>query len=241
MKILITAAASALAQTLAAQLQTAHDVRLTERIPVKEAQALAISPLGSDFSTNLLVRGVDAIVHVAEPLSTDNDLQHIDYLTRCTYNLCTAAAAEGVKRLVYLNTLDVMAAYAPDYLVSEVWRPRPTPAAPLLAKHLGEATCREFAREFQLEVVSLRLGHVTAPTEKSDAETYSLWLDAHDAVQAVELALTKPLSRRWSVFHIQHKADNARFPIAHAEQELGFAPQYNRVETGEKSSMGGGA
>ncbi|MCB0121742.1 MAG: NAD(P)-dependent oxidoreductase [Caldilineaceae bacterium] len=239
MNLLITSAASPLAQRIADGLRPNHTVRLTERMTVTGLADLAISPLGSDFSTNLLVRGVEAIVHVAEPLSTDSDHQRIDYLTRCTYNLCMAAAAEGVKRLVYLNTLDVMAAYEPDYLVGESWRPRPTPAAPLLAKHLGEATCREFAREFKLEVVSLRLGTVI-PLEDDNDDMYPMWLDARDAVQVVDLALTKPLIRRWSVFHIQHKADNARFPISHAEQELGFAPQYNRVESSAKSRVGGG-
>lgn len=241
MKILISSAASTLAQTLANGLRTNHDIRLTERVPVQGMPDVAVSPLGPDLSTNLLLRSLDAVVHVAEPLPNDNDLQRIDYLTRCTYNLCMAAAAEGVKRLVYLNTLDVMAAYDPDYLVSEAWRPRPTTAAPLLAKHLGEATCREFAREFKLDVVSLRLGRVTAPEgksqEQSAAASYAMWLDARDAVQAVEQALTKPLTRRWSVFHIQHKAANARFPISHAEQELGFAPQYN----GLNNSVGGSA
>lgn len=240
MKILITSAASDLAQRLAEGLRPTHELRLTERITVRDVPDVAVSPLGHDLSTNLLLRGCDAVVHVAEPLPDDTDLQRLDYLTRCTYNLCTAAAAEGVKRLVYLNTLDVMAAYDPTYLVSEVWRPRPTPAAPLLAKHLGEATCREFAREFQLEVVSLRLGHVSVPEDMA-ADGYPMWLDVRDAVQAVDLALTTRLTRRWSIFHIQHKADNARFPIAQAEQELGFMPQYNGIEAGEVSRGGGGA
>lgn len=229
MKLLITAAASSLAQQLADGLGTAHNIRLTERIPVQDIPDLAISPLGSDLSTNLLLQGLDAIVHVAEPLPDDTDLQRIDYLTRCTYNLCMAAAAEGVQRLIYLNTLDVMTAYDPEYLVGETWRPRPTTAAPMLAKHLGEATCREFAREHKLDVVSLRLGTVAQDEETIEDAPYPMWLDARDAVQAVELALTKPLTRRWSVFHIQHKADNARFPIFQAEQELGFAPQYNNL------------
>ncbi|MEZ4619785.1 MAG: hypothetical protein R2867_30365 [Caldilineaceae bacterium] len=95
MNLLITSAAATLAQTLAEALRTNHTVRLTERVPVTGVTDLAISPLGPDFSTNLLVRGVEAIIHVAEPLATDSDLQRIDYLTCCTYNLCAAAAAEG--------------------------------------------------------------------------------------------------------------------------------------------------
>jgi len=235
--LLLTSAASSLTQQLANGLRANHTgnhtIRLTERVPVAGLAHVAVSPLGPDFSTNLLVRGIDAIVHVAEPLPEDTDLQRIDYLTRCTYNLCMAAAAEGVKRLIYLNTLEVMAAYDPTYLVGEFWRPRPTTAAPLLAKHLGEATCREFAREVKVEVVSLRLGNVLQDADDVGAEAHPMWLDARDALQAVELALTKPLSRRWSLFHIQHQAENARFPIFYAEQELGFVPQFNGAGGGQ--------
>lgn len=227
MNILVTSAAAPLAQTLADELRANHTVRLTERAAVAGLPDLAVSPLGPDLSTNLLVRGVDAIVHVAEPLPADTDQQRIDYLTRGTYNLCMAAVAEGVSRLLYLNTLDVMAAYDPNYLVGESWRPRPTSAAPLLAKHLGEMTCREFARESKLTVVSLRLGDLLSEAGVVDDEEQATWLDARDAVQAVALSLTKPLTRRWSVFHIQHKAATSRFPIFHAEQELGFSPQFN--------------
>ena len=236
MKILVTAAAAPFAQTLAEGLRPDHTVRLTERIGVKGIADLAISPLGPDLSTNLLVRGMDAIVHVAQPLPTDNELQQIDYLTRCTYNLCLAAAAEGVKRLVYLNTLAVMTNYDPNYLVGEFWRPRPTTQAGTLAKHLGEATCREFAREFKLEVVSLRLGEIVK-SETISAQPDPMWLDERDAVQAVSLALTTALPRRWAVYHIQHKADNSRFPIWLAEQQLNFSPQYNAA--GLSSNAGG--
>jgi nucleoside-diphosphate-sugar epimerase len=219
MHILITSAAAPLAQILADGLRTNHAVRLTERASVKGVTDLAISPLGPDFSTNLLVRGIDAIVHVAEPLATDDDRQRIDYLTRCTYNLCMAAAAEGVTRLVYLNTLDVMAAYEADYLVNEVWRPRPTTAPTVLAKHLGEATCREFAREGKLEAISLRLGHVTEATAADP-----MGLAPVDAVQAVAKALVTPLPRRWVVAHIQHDGPAARFPITGARNLLHYAP-----------------
>ena len=225
MNILVTSAAAPLAQTLATGLRVDHAIRLTERVPVTGLTDLALSPLGPDFSTNLLVRGMDAIVHVAEPLPTDDHLQRIDYLTRCTYNLCMAADAEGVKRLVYLNSLDVMGAYEPNYLVNESWRPQPTTAAPLLGKHLGEVTCREFAREVKLEVISLRLGNVVQSNRSTG--TNAMWLDERDAVQAVGLALTADLPRRWSVFHIQHKANDARFSIRLAEEQLNFVPQYN--------------
>jgi nucleoside-diphosphate-sugar epimerase len=226
MNILITSASAPLAQSLADALRTDHTVRLTERVPTPKLTDFAVSTLGHDLSTNLLVRGMDAIVHVAEPLPSDNDLQQLDYLTRCTYNLCLAAVAEGVRRLVYLSTLDLMTAYDPTFAVSERWRPRPSAEAPVLAKHLGEFVCREFAREHKLDVTVLRLGKVVRSEEVAGAPYDPLWVEMGDVTQAVKQALLAD-SGRWTVLHIQHEGPQARFSVASAKRVLGFEPAVN--------------
>lgn len=226
MNLLITSAAAPIARSLAETLRGEHSLRLTERVPVAGITDFALSPLGPDLSTNLLVRGMDAIVHVAEPLPTDGELQQIDYLTRCTYNLCLAAAAEGVKRLVYLSTLDLMTAYDPNYLVTERWKSKPPTHAPTLAKHLGEFTCREFAREHKLAVVVLRLGKVVRTETVAGQPVDPLWVDERDVAQAVELALTAELPR-WAIFHIGADSPQARFSVAAAKRALNYAPHYN--------------
>ena len=226
MNLLMTSAAAPIARSLAEILRGEHSLRLTERIPVAGITDFALSPLGPDLSTNLLVQGMDAIVHVAEPLPTDSDLQQIDYLTRCTYNLCLAAAAEGVKRLIYLSTLDLMTAYDPNYLVNERWKPKPPTHAPTFAKHLGEFTCREFAREHKLAVVVLRLGKVVRAEAVAGQPVDPLWVDERDVAQAVNRALTAELPR-WAVFHIGADSQQARFPVAAAKRGLNYAPQFN--------------
>ena len=226
MNLLMTSAAAPIARSLAEILRGEHSLRLTERIPVAGITDFALSPLGPDLSTNLLVQGMDAIVHVAEPLPTDSDLPQIDYLTRCTYNLCLAAAAEGVKRLIYLSTLDLMTAYDPNYLVNERWKPKPPTHAPTLAKHLGEFTCREFAREHKLAVVVLRLGKVVRAEAVAGQPVDPLWVDEQDVAQAVNRALTAELPR-WAVFHIGADSQQARFPVAAAKRGLNYAPQFN--------------
>lgn len=226
MQLLMTSAASPLARSLAEALRGEHMLRLTERTPVAGLADFALSPLGPDLATNLLVRGLDAIVHVAEPLFTDSELQQIDYLTRCTYNLCLAAATEGVKRLIYLSTLDLMTAYDPNYLVTERWKPKPPTDAPILAKHLGEYTCREFAREHKLAVVVLRLGKVVRAETVANQPIDPLWVDDRDVAQAVKLALTAELPR-WAIFHIGADSPQARFSVAAAKRGLNYAPQHN--------------
>lgn len=228
MHLLITSAASPLARALADGLRAEHTVRLTERINVPNLTDLAVGSLGHDLSTNLLVRGMDAIVHVAEPLPQDTELQQIDFLTRCTYNLCLAAVAEGIKRLIYLSTLDLMTAYDENYTVSERWRPRPTTAAPVLAKHLGELVCREFAREHKLNVAVLRIGKLARAEEVMGRPVDPLWVDGRDVAQAVSRALMVETGR-WAIFHIQSASPHAHFSAATAQRVLGYTPEHDFI------------
>ncbi|HXF63937.1 MAG TPA: NAD(P)-dependent oxidoreductase, partial [Caldilineaceae bacterium] len=227
-------------------LAASHTLRLTDRRPFDYASStsdslpnpnieFALAELGADASTNLLVRGMDAIVHVAEPLPGEPPAEYLDTMTRRTYNLLMAASAEGVSRVVYLSSLRLMAAYGPQYMVTERWRPRPTTDVALLGKHLGEMVCREFAREFKLHVTVLRLGEgieAGPAAERAGAGAGSLGepnalppmaVSAADVVQAVNLALARDLGR-WAVIHIQSEFPGAQFPVGDAKRLLGFAP-----------------
>jgi nucleoside-diphosphate-sugar epimerase len=228
MQLLITAAGAPLARALATELMLDHSVRLTDRQPsplspdLKSAE-FVVSGLGDDDSTNLLVRGMDALVHVAEPLPNEAAESYLDYTTRCTYNLLWAAAQEQVRRVVYLSTLRLMSAYGPEYRVTERWRPRPTTEPALLGKHLGEFVCREFAREHRLQVVVLRLGTVIAPDQEVEPVAAPIALAQADAVQAVAAALRADLPR-WGVLHVQGDFPAAQFPVDEAKRLLNFAP-----------------
>lgn len=226
MNILITSAACPLAQALANALKDEHRVRLTERVLVETDHEFAQCALGHDAATNLLVRGMDAIVHVAEPLPHENENEQIDDLTRCTYNLLYAASQEGVPRAVFLSTLEVMARYDANLIVGEHWRPLPTTEPRVLSKHLGEFTCREFAREHKISIVVLRLGKVVKADDVKDQPFDPLWVDERDVAHAVSCALTANTGT-WSIFHIQHDSPRARFSVAHAKRVLGYSPQVN--------------
>lgn len=223
MHLLITAAADPMARALADQLAATHTIRLTDRAPVQSAHEFALSPLGHDASTNLLVRGMDAIVHLAAAPQTSDAPAQIDYMTRCTYNLLTAAVAEGVRRIVYLSSLDLMTPYDANFLVDERWRPLPAPQPPSLTTYLGESVCREFAREHKLDVAVLRLAQVTLSDERIPSAP---WVDVRDVAQAVNLALTADIEQ-WGVYHIASASAGPRFNIGKAQTELGFAPQFN--------------
>lgn len=226
MRIVVTSATSTLGGQVAAELAQRHHVRLTDRVAANVEGEYVVSAQEHDFATNLLVRGMDAIVVVGEQLPEESTSSYLDAMTRKLYNLLMAAHQEGVTRIVYLSTLELMTAYAPELNVTERWRPRPTPEAHLLGKHLGEYVCREFAREHKLTVVVLRLGKVVAASEVSAESAGPMWLDQRDLGAALEAALVAELAS-WTVLHIQGKQHNARFAVGDAERLIGFSPAFD--------------
>ena len=231
MNILITAAGSELARKVAETLAEAHTLRLTELHPVESVVGTFVqSTLGHDEETNELVRDMDAIIHIAEVppeclAETDQPGNYaIDYETRCTYNLLMAASEEGVKHVIYASTLRLFEQHHEDWTVTESWRPQPTVDSFVLSKHLGEFTCREFAREGKINVTCLRLGTLITAEAAATAESDSLWLEMNDAVAAFNCALNS--SAPWRIFHIQSEFPGSRFSIGKAKAHLAFNPQF---------------
>ena len=236
MRVLVTNGATRLGRVVAGALSREHDVRLTDRSPLADGPD-GVEVVGSDMghgeATNDLVRGMDAIVHSGEPDPDASVSDRLDAAMRCTYNLLTAAAEEGVPRMVYLSSLSVMRGHAEDHTVSERWRPRPGTDVSALCYHFGEYVCREFGRSGRMDVVCLRLGELVEDGGAADA-TSALY--PRDAVQAVERALalgdseTEPVYQEpvirptWSVFHIQSAVPNARYSMNTAAEFLGYTP-----------------
>ena len=222
-RVLITAAESPLARPLADGLAGQYRVRLAGKA-FDGRHEFVPADLGELAPPKDLVRGMDAIVHLTQASQVD-EAGRIDACTRGTYNLLTAAAEEGVRRMIYLSSLDMMTAYDADFEVTEDWRPLPRSGSGGLAEYLGEYTCREFAREGKLQIVVLRLGRLAQPEEKAPDP---LAIGPRDVLEAVSLALAalfeNPRSKLgpWSVFHIGPDGRQARFSIANARRVLGY-------------------
>ena len=94
----------------------------------------------------------------------------------------------------------------------------------MLSKHLGEFTCREFAREGKINITCLRLGNIITTEEADDAEFNSMWLEINDAVAAFQGVIEAP--SRWGIFHVQSEFPGSRFAIGKAKRHLKFNPQF---------------
>ena len=203
MQILITSARHERCAALADHLAQSHEVRLTEREHVETAHEFVLSALGHDRSTNLLTRGMDAIIHAVEPLPDEDVSAQLDSATRCTYNLLMAAAQEGVSQVVLLSTLELMADYPAGYRVQETWRPLPSTQPPTLSKHLAEQISREFAREGSLGIKILRLGEASNDTV---AVAVGEALAEPASLAAKHRSREEGGAEAWSITHIGERA-----------------------------------
>ena len=230
MNVLITSAGSELAGSLAHAVTESHTIRLTELQHVDTNYGFIQSDLGHDESTNELVKDIDTIVHIAQippnlkAQANEPENFEIDFQTRCTYNLLSAASAEGVKHFIYASTLRLFEQHGEDWTVKENWKPRPHTEGDVLAKHLGEFTCREFALERKIKITCLRLGTIVTAEEASKSEFNSMWLEINDAVTAFQGAIDTPSG--WGIFHVQSEFPGSRFDINKAKGHLKFNPQF---------------
>jgi len=228
--VLITSAHTRLAPILAAGLGKQYRPVLTAAQEIRTEHEWRRGDPLDETTTADLVRGIGAIVHLAEPPASASTAAQVDVRTRATYNLLQAAAAAGVTRAIYISSLDVMQGHGERFAVTEDWRPEPTTAAGAMSHWLGECTCREFARQGSISIVALRFGRLVGEEEAGGKPADRPWLAESDAVQAVRLSLdylrkrTSPADR-WTVFHIL-AAGCPRFPISKAERLLGYRPEF---------------
>ena len=234
MRVLVTGAASALGQEVAAALAADEKVQLrllddcaAQRQDVEWIDARLTDP----DAVCQAVQGVDAVVHTGEPPPTPESGEALlDRATRGTHVLLQAAVEAGVKRFVYGSTLEVFRGYPDTVYVTEYYKPLPPTEMAVLARYLGEITCREFAREHPITVTALRLGKLVREEEVAGRERDLMWVDIRDAAQAFGAALARDASAslnwvpRWAVYHIAAPIAHPKFLLDRAKS-MGYRPQ----------------
>lgn len=231
MNILVTQGKSGLAAALASRLSAEHAVKLTD---VDIGDGVTQCDLGHDSATDDVVSGIDAIIHIGyNAVDSGDPTELLDYHTRGTYNLLTAAAEAGVSRCIYLSTLRLLQDYEENLTVTEKWRSLPPSEDPLLLScHLGEIVCKEFARDGLIDVVTLRLGFPLVCGDRQAAvdsgESAAVALD--DVLTAVERSLSADIAR-WQDVHIQSPVPQQRY-LMHAAGELLQFPSASGTEGG---------
>ena len=233
MRVLVTGAASALGQEVAAALEAENaELRLLDDCAASRQNVEWVAGrLMDPDAVWQAVRNVDAVVHTGEPPpAPESEETLLDRATRGTHVLFQAAVEAGVKRFVYGSTLEVFRAYPDTVYVTEYYKPLPGPEMAVLARYLGEITCREFAREYPISVTALRLGKLVREEEVAGRERDLMWVDIRDAAQAFCAALARNASAspnwvpRWAVYHIAAPIAHPKFLLDQAKS-MGYRPQ----------------
>ncbi|MBI4220842.1 MAG: NAD-dependent epimerase/dehydratase family protein [Chloroflexi bacterium] len=225
MKVLVTSATSEIGEIVSDALRAGNDLTLTDLPRVKRPpRGVKVHELGHDESTDALVRSHDVVVHIGYGTHKAEATPLLDYLTRCTYNLLTGCVNTGVKRFVYLHTLKVFQDYETHLTVTERWKSLPSTDPNILAAHLGEYVCKEFAREQPVDVVSLRLGFplIKGARGAASRSKETAALASSDLALALQAALKVKLPKKWNPIHVQSPVPNARFLMGTAETVLAY-------------------
>jgi NAD+ dependent glucose-6-phosphate dehydrogenase len=240
MKVLITGAASKLGRAIATELAPDCSLRLMDTLmPEPDTQAEWFQgSLLDPQAIQQAVQGVQAVIHTGEPPVVPaadvmvREHTYLDWATRGTHQLMKIAIEAGAKRFVYGSTLEIFGTYPDDVYISELWKPLPTPEIASMSRYLGELTCREFTRDYQVSITALRLGRLVREEEVADHDPDLMWVDLRDAAQAFRCAVNRDTgnqvwwTRRWSLFHICAGIPNPKFLIGQAAS-IGYKPQHN--------------
>ncbi|MSQ08154.1 MAG: NAD(P)-dependent oxidoreductase [Dehalococcoidia bacterium] len=219
MKILVTSAMSAMGRTVAGALKK-HDVKLTD-LTGGCTGGIVANNLNHDAETDRLVDGVEAIIHTGYEGQEGDASSLLDYYSRRTYNLLLAASNARVDRCIYISTLKLLQDYEENLTVTERWRSHPPSNDPaLLACHIGELVCKEFARDRLIKVATLRLGWpiVTGQRSKATATGETAALATDDLATVLNAALGAKIEQ-WQDVHVQSPAPGQRY-LLHAAQKL---------------------
>lgn len=194
--------------------------------------------LNHDDTTDKLSEGANALVIFGYPEESGDPSFLIDRNTRRIYNLLHAVSEAGATRCVYVSSLMLFSDYEENLTVTEQWRSLPPSSDPaLLACHLGEIVCKEFARDRRIEVANLRIGFpivdgdktkaeksgetaAVASTEVTDAIVNILGLKSLTNSDRWTLSKRMPyIQNIWRDIHLQSKITNQRY-LTHVADEM---------------------
>lgn len=197
--ILVTGAAGALGHAVVPLLERDEDIKLclTDRAPVETPHEFIQADLARSDEVNGLCVGVDEVLHMAavHRATPHSPEEYLDCNIKGTYNILQAAAAAGVKRVIYTSSIAAMG-YGYERsgeLPFDESRPcRPLEDVYGITKHVGEQFCEMTRHRHGMPYIALRPGTFVPRDENDPAWGLSLlgqWLHVSDVAMAHVLAL----------------------------------------------------
>jgi len=247
-RVLITGAAGNLGRKLTQHLQGRYDLRLLDRQSSDEGNVQIAHLEHWDPALVQHFAGVDTVVHLAaNPNPMPDWFELLESNMDTVVNVFTAAAQQGVKRVIYASSNHAMGQYKdigePAQITTTIpQRPgtsvvrdgQQLTTLPYGAmKLLGERVGKCFADAYNMDVIAVRIGWVQRgennpsqiPAERDD--WYRLmWLSNRDFCQLMERGIEADLGGvRFAVVNGMSNNTGMRWDIGYTKQLLGYAPQ----------------
>lgn len=236
MRVALTGAAGFLGQSLLPRLAAAHAVTATDVETRPGDPPLAAADVRDPEAMQALCAQADTVIHLA-CAAWDNDLDAPANETRIletrikgTCNLLQAASQAQTRRVVHISDLCILEGYAADVAVSEDFLPLPDTSARQQSIYLSEWAAREFARQGDVEVLTLRLGTLIDADSLPTGTRYADgWLDIADAVDAIVHGIENEAAARrgaWGLYNLAADVPGSRYSLLKIQAApFGFFPQ----------------
>jgi uronate dehydrogenase len=238
MRVLITGAGGTVGRQLTRALEAQHDLRLGDVQPLDDPRYVPLD-VTQPQQVHAAMEGVDAVVHLAIASGFEGDYEDEDFNQRRfdvnvkgTWNVLSAAAQAGVKRVVHTSSIMVVWGYPPGEHVAGDAPPKPE-GTYATTKLLAEVLCEQAAMQLGLSIVCLR---ITKPVDALDPalKTRRLrpqWIAFSELVRAYSLALSAA-DVGFEIVTIVGDSSRRRWDLSKAERVLGYRPEIRMEDLG---------
>ena len=233
-KILITGAAGRIGTAFWKAQSDHQDLRLAD-IDIHSFPGTAhVSSLDvRDLSSCLQVcEGIETVIHLAADPDPD-----ADFMTSLlplnivgTYNMFSAAKAQGCKRFILASSAQAVEGYPKDHQIHEHMAPRPANFYGV-SKAFGEAIASLYANDGQMTTLAVRIANVAEfhPGESHSYRDIAAFISLRDVVALLERCIDADLTG----FHVIHGVSDNRYKrlsIDKTREVLGYDPRDDGFE-----------
>ena len=187
--------------------------------------------------------GRDTVIHLAAKAGDGYTWEELrDTNVIGTRNVLEAARLAGCRRVVFASSGATVAGWEREEPYRAIVEGRyddvpadwvrighdmaTRPKGPYASTKIwGEALGRHYADNFDLSVIALRIGFVSAADRPVDARQYSVWCSQRDVVDAIERAVDLDEAIRYDIVFIHSDNKWGYRDLSHAREVLGFVPQ----------------
>lgn len=240
MKILITGAAGYLGRGLILPFEGKHDLRLMDVVEFDSPHEVFVGSVTDLDDCRRMLNGIDAMIiaHMAsrQAGSYNTPDAPFDVNVKGTANLLFAAVERGIKNVVLISSIAVLAAHQKTGTFHTLDLPFEGPGMYGISKICQEVVAEQFHLEHGIGVAALRAGYITdadSCKDKYGREAHECnweFIDRRDIGEAARLAIELPDLGFEKFFILGTPMAKEFAEMAPSFERLGWKPKYPFVD-----------